>query len=1174
MKLIAFNRAIRPFAGWLPPKLLKVMKLTAILLMITFMQVSAKVFSQSISLNEKNASLEKVLKSIKKQSGYLVFYQDQEMQKAIPVTIQEKNISIQKALEACFKDQPLTYSIIDKTIVVQKKNIQLAVAPQLNVIVKGHVNDENGQPLPGVTVRLKGSQISAATDTKGMYSLSVPEASGSLVFSFIGYQTTEVDISGRTDINVQLKVQSTGLNETIIVAYGTQKKIDLTGAVDQISGKELQNRPVANVGDALQGMMANLNITTNTGGGAPGAAKTINVRGFTGYDGSLASPLILVDGVETDINSINANDIESVSLLKDAASAALYGSRAPNGVLLITTKQGKKNQAPRLSYSDNFSFSRPLNEPVMSNSLVFANTINEAYVNAGLSPYFTQGTMSRIAAYIQNPKGTPTTIQPAGSSNWASYDDGDNGANSNNDWFKIYLRQWSPSQQHNLSVDGGSDKITYYVGFGTEDQNGLFNYNYDYYKRYNLRANLTADINKYITFSLKTSYSQENNESPYNGGANTGYNFFHQIARTWPNIALIDPNGGYDSYSYIPQLTQGGKNTSRTNTSRINADVTIKPITGWNITGHYSYDYNSYSTLNSVLPYYYSTPANPQTLSSTISSVGENYGLTSYYNYNVFTSYEKKMGGHYFRVMIGEQTEQKTYSDLTGFNQNLYYVGQPSLALTYGAKPFTSDANNNYYSTNNDPYSWATNSTIARVNYNYKDKYLLEGNASYMGTSLFPQDTRYHWFTSVSGGWNISKEDFFEPLRSKINNLKLRASYGGLGDISSFLTKYNYYPSLSNLSTSLPTSGQWLFTPGSDSRQPFVANPGNLVSPTLTWAKPSMLDIGIDVDFLEDFSLTADWYNKKITDQFGPSSTPPAIIGIGAPTVNNAASTTKGWDLTASWKHKFGDLNFSARANIGHYSGTVTQYSGNPTKLINQPYVGEPIGAIWGLKTVGKFQSQAQINAAPSQLAVSGATYQPGDIQYADLNHDGKITYGSNTANDPGDQTIIGNTTPKYFYGFNAAAQWKGIDLAVFLQGQGPADYWPGNNYFWGITSLYQSTVTPKLEDRWTPTNPNGYFPRIDINNGASKNFVKQSGYLLNTAYMRVKNIQFGYTFPNRLTEKIHVYQLRVYGSIDNAFTVSGVFKHQYVDPELLQSDEKIYPLQQTYSFGVQLNIK
>jgi TonB-linked SusC/RagA family outer membrane protein len=1133
--------------------------ITCFLLFFAFLQLSVAANGQLVTITKKGSSLTKIFKEIKRQTGYDFVYESNLLKTGKEVDIQAKNEPLIQVLNKCFENQPFTYSIKDKTIVLQKKDA--ANNPSSKPVIvpistSGKVLDSANMPLPGVTVKIKGGKSVTVTDANGRFSLEAPNNSV-LIFSFVGFTTKEFPATPGNEMIIHLQARKNDLNEVVVVAYGTQKKVDLTGAVDQISGKQLQNRPTTNVGDALQGLMANLNITTTTSGGAPGASKNINVRGFTDMNGGLGGPLILVDGVETDINSLNPNDIESVSLLKDAASSAVYGSRAPNGVLLITTKQGKKNQAPQITYSDNFSYSQPLNVPVMSNSLVFANTYNEANINSGGGAFFSQDNINRIIKYMNDPSGTPTTIAQS-NGQWANY----GGGNANNDWFKVYLRQWSPSQQHNFSVTGGSDKITYFIGVGTENKNGSFNYFSDSYKRNNLRANVTADINKYITLSVKTSFAQENDNYPYNGGANTGYNFFHQIARTWPIIPIYDPNGGLDQASYLAQIQQGGRNKARTNLSNIGGDITIKPLPGWDITGHYSYSYNSYNINSSVLPFYYATVADPHTVSNTISSVGEDYQLSSYYMYNVFTSYQKQLGGHYLKIMVGEQTEQKTYSELYGNAQGLYNLSQPSISLTDGIQ-----------STSDNGYSWATNSLIGRINYNYQEKYLVEVNASYMGTSLFPTDTRYHFFPSASAGWNISKEDFFKPLAKQIDNLKFRVSYGGLGDINTLLGNGSYYPYISNLGTTAPTNTSWIFTPSNGGRQPAISNPG-LISPTITWTKPSMLDVGVDVTFLTDFSTTFDWYNKHITDQLGPASTPPATLGASAPQINNAASTTKGWDLTVTWQHQFNQVHLMARATLSHYSGKVTKYSGNPQNFINQFYAGEQLGTIWGFKTVGKFQSQAQVSSAPSQAAINSSGYVPGDIQYADLNHDGVITYGNSTVSNPGDREIIGNSTPKYFYGFTTGASWKGIDLSIFIQGQGPASFMPSNDYFWNFTSAYQSLITPKLADRWTPSNPNGYFPRLDMNNGTGKNQITQSGYLLNTAYMRLKNVQLGYTFPDQLTQKFHLYQVRLYTSIENALTFSGAFAHQYVDPELLQSDEKIYPLQRTFSFGVRMNIK
>ncbi len=1044
------------------------------------------------------------------------------------------------------------------TIKVEKVKVQFG--NQL-LDIRGKVVDEKGKPIAGASVKVKGTAMAVQTNNEGEFSFKNISNANILVISYVGFDTKEV-LASSANMTIRLTASNTDLNEVVVVAFGTQKKANLTGAVDQITSKNLVDRPVATLGDALQGLMANLNVTTNGGGGAPGATKSINVRGFTGMS-SLAGPLILVDGVETDINNVNVNDIESISLLKDIASTAIYGSRAPNGVLLITTKQGTKNQDARFSYNNNFSYAQPLNAPTMSNSLVWANTINEAYTNAGLAPYIGDAVLQRIKNYIANPATTPNTIPTLGGNRWASYDP--DFGNANNDWFKIFLKDWAASSSHNLSIDGGGDKVSYFVGLGTSNRTGMYRYASDGYDRKNVRANINATINKYLSFSLKTSFEQENNNYPFNGGGTTGGNWFHEIARIWPIVPLIAPNGGYEDASRVPLNENGGRNIEKQDLARINADITFKPFDGFSLTGRYNYDFNDSNGSYSVLPYKYSTPQNPEVLSTTTSSISKRHTSVSYYVYNVFANYEKQLGDHYFKAQAGFQTEKRTISNLNGSNINLFNPLQPSLSLTYGDARSVSDPSS----------AFATNTNMGRINYNYKEKYLAEGNVSYMGTSLYPEDTRYNWFSSGSVGWVLSKENFFKSLLNTFSNVKFRASYGGSGDVSGSIGSGDYYPYFSNLVTAAPTSSSWIFNPASGAREPFVRQPGLLISPTLSWAKPSMLNIGADINFLTHFSLTFDWYRRNITHQYTNSRDYPTTLGISAPTVNAAASVTKGFDFTLGWNRTFDNqLNLNARLNVGRYTGVITQNDGNSTNSINSNYVGRPIGAIWGFETVGKFQSPQQITSSPSQSEISGATWQPGDIQYADLNNDGKIGYGRQNLADPGDQKIIGNSIPDFTYGFNLGANWKGIDLSVFVQGIGHADYAPNSNYFWGIAGgLYQSTVTPKLEDRWTPTNTAGYFPRIDINNGG-RNQITQSGYLLNRAYMRVKNAQIGYTFADKLTKKYHVSGLRLYLSADNLFTISGVFKHQYVDPELLQSDQKIYPLQRTFSFGVRVNIQ
>jgi TonB-linked SusC/RagA family outer membrane protein len=636
----------------LQPKLLLTMKITVLLLIMGFVRVSAATYAQEVSLNVKNASLTEVFALLRSESGYNFLYDADVLEKTNKVTLSIKKIPFVDALNLCFKNQPVSYVISDKNVVIRKNEqapVTPAAKPRINVT--GSVKDDTGGAMPGVTVTLKGTTLVTTTDNKGLFSLSVPTDDGVLVFSSVGYEPVEEPLKSRTVINVRLKAQITNLTDVVVVAYGTQKKVDLTGAVQQISGEDLQNRPVPDISAALQGLMAGLNVTTTSGGGGPGATKAINVRGFTNLSGGLGGPLVLVDGVETGISTINPNDIESVTLLKDAASSALYGSRAPYGVLLIVTKHGKKNSPMSISYSNNFSAGQPIGVPVESNSLTFAQVINEGNENGGGGQLIPDAVINRIKAYIADPTHVPDNIpQPNSPNNWSYNNVGF--ANANTDWFKVFIKKWTQDQQHNLSVSGGSDKTSYFVGASTDVYNGTYNYINDSYTRDNLRANLTTDINKYITFKLQTNYAHQ---ITYGIDPYTQSNWFQTMAFNWPLNPLIDPNGGYDYYSQVPVMKDGGINKVIDDQYRISGDLIVKPLPGLTLTGHYNYDLEFYNQFISALVFNYSTVPNPNTPHSlTVSQVTKSWSELPYYDYNMIANYEHRFGYHYFKIQVGQ----------------------------------------------------------------------------------------------------------------------------------------------------------------------------------------------------------------------------------------------------------------------------------------------------------------------------------------------------------------------------------------------------------------------------------------------------------------------------------------------------------------------------------------
>lgn len=1133
------------------------MNMTAILLFLLCLHVSAEGLSQKISLSEHNAPLKKVLNEISRQTGTSIFYDEAIFRKAGPVTITITEGTLEEALGTVLDGNNFAWTIENASIMIRaiddiKPGVSKKNAPE-KIDIRGVVRDNTGAPLPGASVIVKGTQMGTQTDASGEFLLAGVDPPATLQISIIGYKAVEKSVDGKSYIEVTLEPNLQSMNEILVVGYGTQKKVNLTGAVSQISGEELENRPITNVTEGLQGLIANLNIRTTTAGGAPDAEKTINIRGFTGL-GSNAAPLILIDGVEGDINSINPVDIESISILKDAASSAIYGSRAPYGVILITTKGGKKNQPIRLSYNGNVSFSEPVNVPETLNSLQFAEIYNEASANAGLPPVFTDEVIARIKAFMADPVNTPSTIpNPGNPLEWGSY----GYSNANNNWFDIFLKDRASNQQHTIGLNGGGERIQYYLGLGYLDKSGMFRYFDDKYGRYNFRANISSEVNNWISIGLRTAFSNENSNNPY-AGARQGNNWYHNIPRHWPTVPLKNPDGYYSLDSEIPTISEGGRNIRSANASRIMGEIILKPLAGWHITGNYTYSYNSGRARQTILPVAYKLIDGSTAMTETIPFLSKTANSSRYYNYNIFTGYERKFHRHSFKTLLGYQQESKSFESLSGSNQNLYSVDLPSLSLTYGTN----------FSANDDLYRWVTEGYFFRFNYNFGEKYLLEFNGRYDGASLFRKENRYNFFPSISVGYNISAEEFWSPLSGVINNFKLRASYGSLGDITSLIDAGNYYFSQSVLSNAAPTGTNYIF---GDTRQPYV-RAGGLVSPEVSWAKPAMLDIGLDMSVLKDrLQITFDWYRRRTKDLFGPPQQYSGVLGVNPPQKNNSAIETKGFDLTASWRDNAGPVSYNIRFVLSDYKGTVLDY---PNNLVTGWYPGQNMGDIWGYKTVGFFQTDDEIKEAALQTRISSVWF-PGDMRYADLNNDGVINVGNLTLDSSGDVTVLGNNTPRFNYGLTLGAEWRGFDLSVFVQGIGKREYFTNSNYFWGIVGdPYQSSPLATNLDRWTPETPNGYFPRYYLNSQMRKNIQTQSRYILNSAYLRLKNLQIGYSLPAAFTKRMMIRRLRVYLSAENVFTLSpGLHKKFQVDPELLIGNLKIYPIQRTLSIGVNLTL-
>lgn len=1023
---------------------------------------------------------------------------------------------------------------------------QLAAA---QIQVSGVVSGEDGQPLSGVSVRGEEGEA-VQSDDAGMYRIRVKSRDGKLTFSRIGYKTEVKQIEGNTVLNVMLISSIDQLDEVIVVGYGTTKKEHLTGAVAQVDSRMLENRPVTNIGKALQGVIGNLNMTVGSDGGTPGSGMNYNVRGTTSLSGG--GPLFIVDGVPTDnINKINPTDIEKITVLKDAAAAAIYGARASYGVILVTTKGGEKNGRTNVTFSSIIGQNIQTIVPNQVNSLEFANAYNIASLNSGQSPMFSEEHIERIKAYIADPVNTPpNVVSPTDMDLW-SYANLDN---DNVDWYRAFFKPNSMSTKHDLSVDGGTEKFNYYLSGGYYQENSYLRYADERFKRLTFTSNLRIAPTKWLRADVRLRFNNEkrnNVSSSYDGDIG---NWAHLASTRYPNWSLKDPNGHWASTSHMTKLIDGGRSLADDNVFNGTFALEAEPIKGWKINADYTYRNNDSEGSTHAKPVIWEYTVSESPIMTTAHDAFSTLqSRNEYSSLNAYSSYEKGLGAHNFFVLIGQQLELNQYNYLTAMRRGLINHDMPSLATATGAQ------------TNSQILShWANMGTFIRANYNYDERYLLEFNARYDGSSRFQEGRRFGFFPSISAAYNIAKEKFWHV--DFVNSLKLRASYGSLGNQN--VSNYLY------LST-LPVGSDYGYLLNGI-RPNTLAAPG-LVSRNLTWEMVSTVNGGVDASFLSNrLNASLDIYTRTTTGMFGPANALPAILGASVPQENNADLKTSGFELSIGWQDRTpGDFAYRVSFVLSDYLSKVTKYN-NPSKLLSTYYAGQTLGQIWGYQTVGVIQTEEQLNNIADQSYIYG-NWTLGDIQYRDRNNDGKIDIGKNTVDDHGDLVVIGNTTPRYGFGLSLGADWRNFDLNLFLQGVGKQDFNPptgGNSavFFWGFTGGFGSNLYEDNLDYWTPENTNAYFSKPYTTSEVWKNQQAQTRYLQNAAYARLKSIQLGYTLPVGIAGKVGLANARLFFSGENLFTVTGL--HKSLDPELLSGSwgaGKMYPLSRTFSFGLNL---
>ncbi|WP_353332720.1 SusC/RagA family TonB-linked outer membrane protein [Bacteroides sedimenti] len=1049
-----------------------------------------------------------------------------------------------------------------------------------NITVKGNVKDASGDPVIGASVVLQGTSTGTMTDIDGNYVLNKVPSKGKLVFSYIGMKAQTVNVNGQTVINIELTADSKLLDEIVVVGYGTQKKVNVTGAVSTVSAKTLENRPVQNVSQALQGVVPGLNFSVNNSGGTLDNTMNVNIRGTgTVGQGSSSSPLILIDGVEGNMNALNPADIENISVLKDAASSAIYGARAAFGVILITTKSGSQGKA-RVNYSANVRYTDAVQIPEMLDSYRFAQYFNVAAANSGQSPVFSAETMQRIQDYQAGKITAGTTVGSNGL--WQNY----TGANANTNWFKEMYKDWVPSQEHNVSMNGGTDKVNYFVSGNFLDQNGLIRHGKDEFQRYSVNAKITAKLSEKVEMTYNSKWIREDYSRPtYMTGL-----FFHNIARRWPTNPVRDPNGFYMEGNEVVQMEEGGKQTRQTDYLYQQLKLTISPIKDWKIYLEGNYNTREYYTHWDVLPVYgYKPDGSPYATSWNGGPAGyseshEDAYKQNYFTTNMYTDYTKTFAsGHSFKVMAGFNAELLRNRDISGTRADLITPNVTAISTATNKTPSVSGGYN----------EWAVAGFFGRLNYNFKERYLFEANVRRDGSSRYVGNKRWGTFPSFSAGWNIAREDFWGDMEKTIGTLKLRASWGQLGNMNT----NSWYPFFLTMPVSTNPGSSWLIE---STRYPYATAPG-IVSNALTWETIESWDAGLDWSaFGNRFTGTFDVFVRKTKDMVGPAPELSSVLGTGVPKINNADMKSYGWELELSWRDRIGDFNYGVKGVIADAQQEITRFP-NPSYTLGSStyYVGQKLGEIWGYTTVGIAKSQKEMDdhLALADQKTMGAGWAAGDIMYADINGDGKVNSGQGTLymldakgdfmldengkriSGAGDMKIIGNNTPRYNYGITLDCSWKGFDFSAFFQGVGKRDYWLDGPYFQGASGgMWQSCGFKQHWDFFRPENDplganlDSYFPRPLFTN-SGKNYAVQTRYLQNAAYIRLKNIQFGYSLPKQLMEKVKMNSVRFYVSGDNLWTksdITGIF-----DPETLGGDwgpGKLYPLSKTISFGVNVN--
>ena len=1112
-------------------------KLIAIILFFSALLSAAPLYGQ-ISVTFKDVPLMEALSTLENKSEYSFFYSNMLPDKDARVSIDAKDKSIEFILDNIFSNLSISYEINGHQIVLSEDKKE---EKNTSYKASGVVIDSAGEPVIGAGVVIEGSTNGTITDVDGRWELVVPSTTTKIVISSLGYKEQVVAAGSASARTVTLQEDSQMLQETVVVGYGVQKKVNLTGAVAMVNSEEMNARPISSVASGLQGLLPGVTVVNSSS--QPGQANTtIRVRGVGTIGNS--NPLILIDGIEGDISSINPEDIESVSVLKDAASSAIYGARAANGVLLVTTKKlaAGKDAVTKINFSAYAGIQTPTRLPEMCDAIEFMTLDNEARKNVDTADAWLPEDFDKVR------------------------NNTDPNYFGNTDWIGQVLKKVAPQQNYSLSLNGTLGNSGYMLSYRYFDQSGLTVGNSTGETRHNLRFKINTKLIDRVTLSSNLGYTTTKVISPVSS-LTSGGGAIYTAMRIAPNAPVRYTDGswayGGGNTNPVAILRDGGRAKTDADELSIMEVVKVDILKGWDVSA--TYNVTSYNGLKDILKKTI-TFNNPQD-GSTYSYQSPNSIKNIDYRHNqqtfiLQTNFDLNFGKHNVSGVVGMSQEWYTSRSFEASRTKLITEQDPTLNL--GDPQTMSNASS--YS------SWAIRSGFGRISYNWNERYLLEGNLRYDLSSRFHKSNRSGLFPSVSAGWRISEENFMAATRTYLDNLKIRASWGMLGN--QYVGSSNY-PYLSVLQAY--TSGVSMI--GANATTGYVQS--TLSNPNLSWEKIKMLDLGFDLAmFSNRLTFSFDWYNKD-TDGILLKLNYPVQLGAKPSEQNAGKVNNKGWEMDLNWRSQVGEFMYGIGFNLSDVKNKIVDLGGNAPDLSGNQIrmVGYPIDAFYGyiadgLMTPEDFKinnPETHTYNLPNIPVILGNRYQPGDIKYKDLSGPDGVPDGRITPEY--DRTVLGSSIPRYTYSVRGNLGWRGIDFSFVLQGVGKCSGFLEGSARHALQDMAAYPQKVHLERYNVVTNPNpkASYPRLTYNTGFNQNTFS-TFWLEDASYLRVKNVQLGYTFPEKWMKKARIDNFRVYASADNLFTFSKFF-YAY-DPETPVSKGGYYPLVKTVVIGVNLTFK